>query len=282
MSFSSSTVLSSEESSSEPPGNSPSGSQKTEEVVVPNDNLDADADQEPITFSSPAFSYVTPKVYLRRLPFGIGMFAKEQIKKDEVVIGWAGRVVHVNDVLAMPEDERTYILQIDEELFQVPFWPGYNEPADFTNHSCDPNCGFGNSPVSLVAMRDIQIGEQMTFDYAMSECIEDLPGNCDWDCLCGASCCRGKFRGADWRLPELWVKYKNYFSPYLRRKIANLVASKQGEGFGLNPEVVKAVKVMYESIQPMAALEGMFKRSEAQEAERLQAAAGAPAMATAN
>jgi hypothetical protein len=81
MSFSSSTVISSEESSSEPPGNCPSGSQKTEEVVAPNDNLDAEADQEPITFSSPAFSYVTPKVYLRRLPFGIGMFAKEQIKK---------------------------------------------------------------------------------------------------------------------------------------------------------------------------------------------------------
>lgn len=260
MSFSSTTIISSEESSSEPPGNSPSGSQKPEEVVVANDGLDAEADQEPITFSSPAFSYVTPKVYLRRLPFGIGMFAREIIKKDEIVIGWAGRVVHVNDVLAMPEDERTYILQIDEELFQVPFWAGYNEPADFTNHSCDPNCGFGNSPVSLVAMRDIQVGEQMTFDYAMSECIEDLPGNCDWDCLCGASCCRGKFRGADWRLPQLWIKYKNYFSPYLRRKIANLVASQQAEGISLNPEVAKAVRVMYESVQPLAALENLAKR----------------------
>lgn len=82
MSFSSSTVVASEESSSEPPGNSPSGSQKPEEVVGANaDALDAEADQEPITFSSPAFSYVTPKVYLRRLPFGIGMFAKEVIKK---------------------------------------------------------------------------------------------------------------------------------------------------------------------------------------------------------
>jgi hypothetical protein len=55
----------------------------------------------------------------------------------------AGKVVHLNDVLAMDPSERLYILQIDEELFQVPFWPGYNEPADFINHSCDPNAGFG-------------------------------------------------------------------------------------------------------------------------------------------
>lgn len=51
-----------------------------------------------------------------------------------------------------------------------------------------------------------------------------------------------------------------YFSPYLRRKIANLVASQQAEGISLNPEVAKAVRVMYESVQPLAALENLAKR----------------------
>jgi len=185
-------------------------------------------DEEPITFSSPAFSYVSPKLVLRRNRYGIAQHAREKINKDEVLIGWSGRVVHVKEVLAMPESERTYILQIDEELFQAPFWAGYNEPADFTNHSCSPNAGFGNSPITLVAMRDIMPGEEIRFDYAMSECIENLPGNCDWDCLCGSDKCRGKFRGTDWKLPELWERYGNYFSPYLRKKIALIKAQENG------------------------------------------------------
>jgi len=177
---------------------------------------------EEISFSSPAFSYLNPKVKLRKLEWGIGMFSEAPIRKDEVLIGWSGRVVHLSEILEMKPDERHYVLQIDDELFQAPFWPGYNEPADFTNHSCNPNCGFGNSAVTLVAMRNIAIGEELTFDYAMADSIEGLEGN--WDCLCGSPLCRGKIRGSDWKLPELWKRYQagSYFSPYLRRKIAML------------------------------------------------------------
>jgi len=185
-------------------------------------NLSSPAEIEEITFSSPAFSYMSPKIQLRKLPYGIGMFANAPILKDEVVIGWSGRVVHLSEVLQMKPEDRHYVLQIDDELFQAPFWPGYNEPADFTNHSCDPNCGFGNSAVTLVAMRDIFLGEELTFDYAMADSIESLEGN--WDCLCGASQCRKRIRGSDWKLPELWESYQSgtYFSPYLRRKIERL------------------------------------------------------------
>ena len=95
----------------------------------------------------------------------------------------------------------------------------YTEPADYTNHSCDPNAGFGGSPVTLVAMREIAVGEEITFDYAMCECIEHLTGNCDWECKCGTPHCRGMFTGSDWRRPELWERYGNYFSPYLLKKI---------------------------------------------------------------
>jgi hypothetical protein len=58
----------------------------------------------------------------------------------------------------------------------------YGEKANYTNHSCDPNAGFGSSPISLVAMRDVQVGEEITFDYAMSECIENMEGNDGWNC----------------------------------------------------------------------------------------------------
>ena len=36
----------------------------------------------------------------------------------------------------------------------------------FVNHSCAPNMGF-NGQVVLVAMRDVEPGEELTFDWAM-------------------------------------------------------------------------------------------------------------------
>eukprot|EP01114_Cavostelium_apophysatum_P014069 TRINITY_DN3550_c0_g1_i1.p1 TRINITY_DN3550_c0_g1~~TRINITY_DN3550_c0_g1_i1.p1 ORF type:complete len:247 (-),score=16.60 TRINITY_DN3550_c0_g1_i1:5-745(-) len=174
-----------------------------------------------LQFDSPPLSHINPKVRCMRSPHGAGLFAIRPICKDELLVGWAGKVVHVTEIIAMEESERTYILQIDEELFQVPPWEDYNEAADFVNHSCQPNAGFGTSSVSLVAMRDIEIGEEITFDYAMAECCEGLKGN-EFECRCATPSCRGAFTGGDWKNPILWEKYQKYFSPYLRKKIKAL------------------------------------------------------------
>lgn len=122
----------------------------------------------------------------------------------------------------------------------------YTEPADYTNHSCDPNAGFGGSPVSLVAMKDIQVGQEITFDYAMCECIEHLTGNCDWECKCGASTCRGMFTGADWKRPELWERYGNYFSPYLLKKVNAL---KMSMGIAVSSPYVSSTPVTFPSVE---------------------------------
>ena len=67
-------------------------------------------------------------------------------------------------------------------------------------------------------MRDIEAGEELTFDYAMS----DGEPYDEFDCHCGADSCRGRVTGNDWKLPKLWLKYDGYFSPYLARRIENL------------------------------------------------------------
>lgn len=82
---------------------------------------------EPIdigTFIHPQVSLVSNKVELRRLPYGLGMFTKAPIAKDELIICWSGKIMHLNDVLSLPPHETDHILQIDEEIFQVPLWPG--------------------------------------------------------------------------------------------------------------------------------------------------------------
>jgi hypothetical protein len=67
---------------------------------------------------------VNPKLELRRSPTGCGLFSKVTIPKNEVLVSWSGKIVHVSDIYALKESERTYILQIDDELFQVPPWKG--------------------------------------------------------------------------------------------------------------------------------------------------------------
>ena len=46
------------------------------------------------------------------------------------------------------------------------------------NHSCDPTCWFTDEdPEVMVACRDIQEGEEITYDYATSETINSFHAN---------------------------------------------------------------------------------------------------------
>ena len=85
------------------------------------------------------------------------------------------------------------------------------------NHSCEPNCGFlGN--VILVTIRDIAAGEELTFDYAMSD-------GCDYDefeCRCGQPSCRGKVTGNDWMVPDAPAALPRLVLALPGRRIARL------------------------------------------------------------
>jgi len=87
------------------------------------------------------------------------------------------------------------------------------------NHSCEPSCGLVGATL-LVAMRDIAVGEELTFDYATC----DSSDYDEFECLCGEPTCRGIVTGLDWTKPELQERYAGWFSPYLQRRIASLPA----------------------------------------------------------
>ena len=117
---------------------------------------------------------------------------------------------------ALSAKERKISVQVDEDMYLVTpeKWIG---PSDWVNHSCNPNAGL-RGQITLVAMRAIKSGEDVCFDYAMSD------GNSydEFDCLCGARACRGRVQGNDWQRPELWKKYAGYFSPHLHARIIKL------------------------------------------------------------
>lgn len=137
------------------------------------------------------------------------------VQKGEIISLWGGDII-AKDRLdpSMPRFTQR-VLQIDEELYILT--AEEKEPNDCFNHSCEPNLGF-TGQIGLVTLRDIDAGEELTFDYAMS----DGEPYDEFDCQCGMPTCRHKITGNDWKLPSLWEKYEGYFSPYLARRIHTL------------------------------------------------------------
>jgi len=146
---------------------------------------------------------------------GMGSYAIAPISEGQTVVGFGGYVT-TRDVLdTLPEDQQHRSIQVAPELYLTP--SANREPGDMINHSCDPNLGLLGSMV-LVAMRDIAVGDELTFDYATC----DDSDYDEFDCLCGTAVCRGRITGQDWKLPELQAKYDGWFSPFIARKIADL------------------------------------------------------------
>jgi hypothetical protein len=150
---------------------------------------------------------------------GRGVFAARPIAAGETVSIWGGFVLTVEELLALPLDDRRYAVQVDEARYL--FTPSHlADGADLINHSCAPNLGF-DGPIALVALRDVAAGEELTYDYAMADATPLL----DMDCGCGAERCRRRITSEDWRDPALQLAYRGRFSPHLERRIASDAAA---------------------------------------------------------
>ena len=158
-------------------------------------------------------NYLTPLAETFQTPgSGFGSRAIAVIPPGTPVATFGGLAVSYLEVIASDPDRRSRSIQVESDLYFL--GSPIREPGDSINHSCNPNCGMGNASM-VVAMRQINPGEELTFDYAMSD-------SSDYDefvCHCKHSRCRGMIRGSDWKLPEVQQRYRGFFSPYIQRKI---------------------------------------------------------------
>ena len=162
------------------------------------------------------FCYLTPKARpTASATKGFGSVTIEPIVAGEVVAGFGGRCVTRHELDLLPPSQQVRSLQIGDDLYLA--GADEPEPADFINHSCDPNCVLDGNVV-LVARHHIAVGVELTYDYATS----DGSDYDEFECACGAANCRGKVTGQDWMLPELQRRYRGAFSPYLAKRIAAL------------------------------------------------------------
>ncbi len=146
---------------------------------------------------------------------GDSAFAIAAIEKGEPVAVFAGFVVNRAQLEALPEERKQRSIQIEADLYLVS--GELREPGDMINHSCDPNCGM-RGDIIVVAMRDIAAGEELTYDYAMS----DASDYDEFPCRCGAATCRGTVRGSDFRDPRLQARYRGYFTTFIERRLASV------------------------------------------------------------
>src|SRR5438105_8899772 len=120
----------------------------------------------------------------------------QPIAHGELVAVWGGDVVTFDALEALNRIRQRYSVQVEEDLYLVTTRD--NDPTDYINHSCAPNLGMSGQ-IALVAMRDIAPGQEVAFDYAMTD---GSPYD-EFACACGAPDCRGYVSGADWQRPDL-------------------------------------------------------------------------------
>jgi hypothetical protein len=82
----------------------------------------------------------------------------------------------------------TYLFGLDKPKRII---DGYGVAA-FVNHSCEPNCETDQirGKMWIIALRDIEAGEELTYDYNLFDGEDDAP------CLCGSKRCRGSLYSA--------------------------------------------------------------------------------------
>lgn len=161
-------------------------------------------------------SYISPKA-VKGAPSAIagrGLFALEHIAAGEVVAIKGGHIVTSAQLAELSDRLKNSEVQIAEGFYLAALTDDEYEPVMlFVNHSCEPNVGFAGNVV-LVAMRDIEPGEELTTDYAF---FDSPPST--MECRCERPSCRHVVSGDDWRRPDLQARYGPYFSTYLQARV---------------------------------------------------------------
>ena len=130
---------------------------------------------------------------------GKGVFAKRAIPKGSRIIEYKGERVLKKDLINDMVEGLTslaYVMNFSETI-AIDGERNGND-ARFINHSCEPNCTvyYFNETPFIYALREIQQGEELNFDYLLGtdneKTVFDIEQKKEmFPCKCGADSCRG-------------------------------------------------------------------------------------------
>lgn len=145
-----------------------------------------------------------------------GLFAKRIIKKGSELFHFNGEMMdsaHTNRIKSLQIDENKFLESTAETKFD-----------DFLNHSCNPNCYIDWKTLNLLALKDIRKGEELSFNYNISEYDLLDGGNFSFKCKCGSKNCLEEIRGFRYLSKEQKNKIKEFISPFLKNKLEQILS----------------------------------------------------------
>jgi len=158
-------------------------------------------------------TWLDPRIEVRPSSIeGCGLFAHAPIPAGTVVERWGGTVL-TDDQLEAHKAGKYSAAAIGDgfNLLQDP-----HDPVVYGNHSCDPNLWMADD-AAVSARRDIARGDELTIDYA----THTIDPTWSMACRCESALCRRVIAGDDWLRADLRERYRDHFSPFINRRIAD-------------------------------------------------------------
>jgi hypothetical protein len=122
----------------------------------------------------------------------IGLFATASFFKGDIIIDFgSSKMVETPNYLTVQIGENKHI-HLSPEYLQ------------YTNHSCEPNVLFNTTAMQLECLKNIAIGDEITFFYPATEWLISQTFNCH----CGKPACVGLIKGASELSVDVLRKYK--------------------------------------------------------------------------
>jgi hypothetical protein len=149
---------------------------------------------------------------------GRGLFATADLPAGTVVSRLGGRLVSTAELTRTMTSAEGYVdsIVVDEDCNLLLAAGSDNR---FGNHGCDPNLGWVDE-YSLATMVDVPAGRELLSDYAMSTADPDYVLRCH----CESYRCRQMVAGDDWRIPQLQVRYRGWWVPYVQSLVDGVSA----------------------------------------------------------
>lgn len=151
-------------------------------------------------------------------PKGRGLFATSSIPPGVRVATFLGAPKWIWDI---PEQYWPYTFQVDYDRYVL---PRESNRARFINHSCEPNCVVSGR--SIVTMRKVPRGEELTFDYSSDV---DWPGF-RMACKCGSSECRKVIRAYRFLPKRLKLRYGRSVARFILDEYGSVLSSARPQG----------------------------------------------------
>ena len=149
---------------------------------------------------------------------GRGLFATADLPAGTVVSRLGGRLVSTEELTSAMTSAVGYVdsIVVDEDWHLLLAAGSDNR---FGNHSCDPNLGWVDE-YTLATMVNVPTGRELLSDYAMSTADPDYLLRCH----CESYRCRQMVAGDDWRIPQLQIRYRGWWVPYVQSLVDGVSA----------------------------------------------------------